>query len=266
MSTSPIVPTSALLPTPSVHSPSPLNPLTDEPRTTSIKSELATLPSTSSTTDSASNLTQPSLPPSTLPLDLDPDEIRMAELQRELATLELHHNASASIIPAPESPPPSPTAPTSSPAHTEGRPDLFTPPTYRLPITSADQIPGYAPPRVRNLGLPPSPPPRKKPTRTTPEILFHSTTHSPAASTPAFDVSCFEITTRDSSSLPLHSDDGSPSTLPATPPHHPSSRHITDFKCRTAPPSLLHKNYTKLEQYATDIYFICLPYGTPPFI
>ncbi|KAJ7114715.1 hypothetical protein C8R44DRAFT_740090 [Mycena epipterygia] len=183
-STSPIAPASTPSPTSPFRSPSPLSPSTDKPRTVSMKSEFTAPPSSAATNDSIPNLSQPLLRPSTSPIDLDPDEIRMAELQREVAALESRRNTSASITPAPESPPPSPTTPTSSPAHTERRPDLSTPPTYRLPVTSADQIAGYAPPKMRNFGLPPPAPPRHKITKSTPTSALHFPVLPPPFSPP----------------------------------------------------------------------------------
>ncbi|KAJ7903883.1 hypothetical protein B0H13DRAFT_2335085 [Mycena leptocephala] len=172
--------------------------------------ESALLRRSSSTAGSVSNTsphnsfsTSPSPPPV-----LDPDEIRITEIERELASLRAEPPAVVSTSQ------PSNTAPTSSPALTEVPHNLSHPQSYRYWPDSQrpNDIPGYAPPTGRNFGLPPSPPPRKiaKPapesTSASSAISYASSSILPCSdSAPASDPdpdALYTITLRDLLALP----------------------------------------------------------------
>ncbi|KAJ7089574.1 hypothetical protein C8R44DRAFT_892263 [Mycena epipterygia] len=199
-SATPVVFATAPSPTPPVHS--------EELRTDSIQPQLAALPSSSPANESFSSVTplvNDSFHPSTPRAKPDPDEIRLSQLKREIDAFE-SRRAAASITPASEPPLPSaaasfsPIAPPSLPVHSELRSDLSTPPTYRLPVTSADQIAGYAPPKTRNFGLPPPPPPRHKIAKPTPISALHSPALQPPFTPPLSDTdpeALVTITTRE---------------------------------------------------------------------
>ncbi|KAJ7447957.1 hypothetical protein B0H11DRAFT_2248130 [Mycena galericulata] len=131
----------------------------------------------------------------------DPDDIRIAEIKRELASLR---TASPSIA-SPTAPQPPSNSPSSTPSASFYPPHHLSRPTYRLPLASncPEDIPGYALPRMRNFGLPPPPPPppRRKISVPSLDTPFRSTpTPLPEDSTLAFASNPdapFAITMRD---------------------------------------------------------------------
>ncbi|KAJ7478686.1 hypothetical protein B0H11DRAFT_2281074 [Mycena galericulata] len=182
-SSTPLVAASASTPSRPVGSLSPLHPDTEKLRLAALERENNAL-------RSELGIDSP-----------DPDEIRIAEIERELASLR---TASPSIA-SPTAPQPPSNSPSSTLSTSLYPPHHLSRPTYRLPLASnrPEDFPGYAPPRMRNVGLPPPPPPpsRRKISGPSLDTPFRSTpTPPPEDSTLAFASNPdtpFAITMRD---------------------------------------------------------------------